>query len=272
MASWTSIRSGVDASAVTILRHFISGSGGTLIEDDSFIAAASRVDYTGPVHNAAIKKDPDANPSQVLEAAISFFSARSRRFVLWVSGHQEDSALGQMAYTAGFRPRSPGKGAAGMYVGGAFAEKAVPDGVRITKVQDNQEAAVFADVVARSFEARATPQPLWASRSLFSNSSVLICPKAGAYLADIDGIVVGAAMVIIEDEIGSICWVSTLPDARGRGIARALTVVCSNYAFERNVRMVALQSSSMGEHIYTRLGFSEVTRYQRFLSPGLSID
>jgi len=264
------IHSAIDVSSVAILRHFArSENRGTLLENDGLIAAASAVDYLGPVHNAAIRKNASEDPSEVLNTAISFFSKRSRRFVLWASSHA-DGDLEDVAQSVGFRPRSPGKGAAGMYLDRPFQENRAPEGVRLLRVERDDETATFANVVADSFAARPAPQPVPASLCLFADPGVLICPTVVAYLAEINGAAVGVAMILIENGVGGICWVSIRPDVRGLGIARFLTAACANSGFAAGANIVALQSSSMGETMYARMGFREVTRYQRLLSPDIS--
>ncbi len=261
--------SAIDASSVTILRHFAcSENNGMLFENDGLIAAASAVDYLGPVHNAAIRKNANEAPSEVLDTAISFFAKRSRRFVLWVSSHA-DGDLGDSAQSVGFRPRSLSKGAAGMYLDRPFRENRAPKGVRLLRVERDDDTTTFANIVANSFASRLAPQPAPASLSWFAHPRVLICPTVVAYLAEINGVAVGAAMILIENGVGGICWVSTLPHARGLGIARFLTAACANSGFAAGVNIVALQSSSMGEAMYARMGFREMTRYQRLLSPDI---
>jgi GNAT superfamily N-acetyltransferase len=78
---------------------------------------------------------------------------------------------------------------------------------------------------------------------------------------------VAAAMALTRDEVGGLYWVGTRPEARGRGGATAVTVWATRRAFARGARCVTLQASQAGEPVYLRLGYREVARYGRYLSP-----
>ncbi len=71
-----------------------------------------------------------------------------------------------------------------------------------------------------------------------------------------------AAVAILSDGIAGLYWVATLPEARGRGLGEACTRLAGNRAFELGARCVVLQASKMGEPIYRRMGYREVTRYR----------
>jgi len=67
--------------------------------------------------------------------------------------------------------------------------------------------------------------------------------------------------------VGGVYWVGTVPAARRRGAADAVTRHVTRAAFEQGARMVTLQASAAGEPVYRRMGYREVGRYARFLSP-----
>lgn len=262
----TTLSDEMDESAIAVLRHFAICNGGAVLENSSLIAAASIVDYAGPVHNAVIAKGSSVAPSQIIEAAEAFFEPKRRQYILWIR-HHADLALSDLAQSRGFLPRGAGSGAAAMYIRTPLARAGEPDGLRLVLVEKPSQVETFADVVAQAFAGRQSPQPRAASLALFSEPRVIICPAVTAFMAYRHGVAVGGAMVIMEAGLGSLCWVSTVPDARGLGIATLLTIACTNAAFDRGASLVALQSSSMGEGVYRRIGFEEATRYQRLISP-----
>jgi predicted GNAT family acetyltransferase len=85
-----------------------------------------------------------------------------------------------------------------------------------------------------------------------------------AYVARDGGAAIAAAMVTVYDGLGEIGFVGTVPEARGRGLGLLVTKACAHDAFARGARRVFLQASAMGEPVYRRLGFVEVTRYVKF--------
>ena len=68
-------------------------------------------------------------------------------------------------------------------------------------------------------------------------------------------------MCLLSHGVAGIYWVGTLPEARGRGIAEACTRAATNAGFAAGASFAALQASVMGEPIYRRMGYREVTRY-----------
>ena len=66
----------------------------------------------------------------------------------------------------------------------------------------------------------------------------------------------------------SVAWVehvTTLPDARGRGIGAALTYECLRAAAERQAELAALTATPEAAPLYRRLGFRQVCTFSRYL-------
>ena len=85
----------------------------------------------------------------------------------------------------------------------------------------------------------------------------------------VDGTAVSAAVSITNGVtgVGGLYWVGTTPAARRRGAAEAVTRFVTNAAFEQGACIVVLQASEAGARLYARMGYREVGRYARFLSP-----
>ena len=73
------------------------------------------------------------------------------------------------------------------------------------------------------------------------------------------------AMVIVTHGVAGIYWVGTHPDARGKGLAELCTRAAGNAGFDLGARIAGLQASVMGEPVYRRMGYVEVTRYPTFV-------
>jgi predicted acetyltransferase len=88
-------------------------------------------------------------------------------------------------------------------------------------------------------------------------------------LAHIDGEAVATAVSITNavTGVGGVYWVGTVPSARRRGAAEAVTRFVTQASFEQGACIVTLQASPAGAPLYARLGYAEVGRYARFLSP-----
>jgi predicted GNAT family acetyltransferase len=68
-------------------------------------------------------------------------------------------------------------------------------------------------------------------------------------------------MTLVTHGVAGVYWVGTTPDARGRGLAELCTRAAGNAGFDLGGRIASLQASPMGEPVYRRMGYVEVTRY-----------
>ncbi len=75
-----------------------------------------------------------------------------------------------------------------------------------------------------------------------------------------------AAGFTIEGTVG-IFNVATLPADRGRGYGAAITARAARDGFDSGADLAGLQSSLMGESMYSGLGFREVETYTLFMRP-----
>lgn len=81
------------------------------------------------------------------------------------------------------------------------------------------------------------------------------------YLARADGRDVATAIGYTVGDGVAIFSVATPPEHRGKGYGGAVTAQAVRDGFDSGAAFAVLQSSSMGEPVYKRLGFREVDRY-----------
>jgi GNAT superfamily N-acetyltransferase len=77
------------------------------------------------------------------------------------------------------------------------------------------------------------------------------------FLGRLEGKPVGTATLVLAGGIAGIFDVSTVPEARGRGIGTAMTVAAIEAARANAYEIAFLQPSAMGRRLYERLGFRE---------------
>lgn len=256
----------MDHSVRSLLRHFATtGTGVRFTESPEHLFLATATDYPGPMHNSALRTDPAAGPDAVLAAAEEFFGRWNRRFVLWAGAHR-DADLAEAAARHGFALRNNSRGSAGMLLRTPLPTPP-ENGTALIPVRFRSQVETFTDIVADAFATRDHPQPARATRCLFTPARTLLHPRVIAYLAVIDGVPCGAAMAHLNGPVATLAWISTRPAYRQRGVASRLVTACVGESFRRRASLVALQSSTEAEPLYTRLGFREITRYARWLSP-----
>ncbi|MEX1169838.1 MAG: GNAT family N-acetyltransferase [Chloroflexota bacterium] len=82
----------------------------------------------------------------------------------------------------------------------------------------------------------------------------LLVRVEGRPVATALGVLAGKGIVIVN--------VATVPDERGRGIGRAVTLAAMHLGAEAGAQVAVLQSTEMGHGVYRRLGFEEYGRYR----------
>lgn len=78
------------------------------------------------------------------------------------------------------------------------------------------------------------------------------------------GEAVASASLLFHAGVAGIYGVATVPEARRRGIARAMVLRAIHEARQEGYRIVILSPTEMSEGIYRRLGFREYTRIRHY--------
>ncbi|MFL5895495.1 MAG: GNAT family N-acetyltransferase [Thermoleophilaceae bacterium] len=84
-------------------------------------------------------------------------------------------------------------------------------------------------------------------------------------VASIDGEEVATALAYDHDGDCGIYNVGTLPHARRRGLATALSALLVNEAAERGCKTASLQATAMAERIYAAVGFRDLGRFIEYV-------
>jgi ribosomal protein S18 acetylase RimI-like enzyme len=111
-----------------------------------------------------------------------------------------------------------------------------------------------AQLVAGSGFGRPEPA-VRAMADAMATADVLANPRIRIVSASLDGRLVGGGTVVLVDGIAGISNVSTLPEARGRGIATEVTLLLLRHAREQGAKTAVLHASKAGFRVYQRMGF-----------------
>jgi ribosomal protein S18 acetylase RimI-like enzyme len=87
------------------------------------------------------------------------------------------------------------------------------------------------------------------------------------FAAEAEGRLVAHAELYSEDGVGQVENVFTLPDYRGRGLARALVLrgLAESHAVGNDLTFLVADGDDWPQRLYEKLGFETVGRYARFL-------
>lgn len=238
---------------------FALDPGAELEVTDSWFFGAGR--FSHPViSNAAFRADDTLDPDEFLERAQAFFQSRRRGFSVWVrTDLEEDRELIAATERAGLRKvfEMPE-----MVLDRRLDADEAPAGATLRRVASVDDAAGFWQVAAAAYISNGFPPETF---SFYEDHAGLWVDNVAAFLAHVDGRPAAIAMTIVSRGVAGIYWVGTTEDARGRGLAGALTATAVNSGFEMGAEIASLQASSMGAPVYRRLGFETVFDYHLFM-------
>lgn len=205
--------------------------------------------------NGVMRTDRRVPAEVVIERTRRFFARHRRGFSIICLGAQDDD-LGPACEAAGLAMMGASPG---MVLERRLPDATPPPGVTVAVVETAAQARDFARVNGAAYATYGMPTDV--APAIIADLGVLRAPHIVSVLASVDGEACAAAMVILTHGIGGVYWVGTMPAARGKGLAELCTRIVGNVAFDMGARVVVLQASVMGEPIYRRMGYREITRY-----------
>jgi hypothetical protein len=205
--------------------------------------------------NGVMRTDGRLPAEELLARAREFFHAAGRGYSVFVRAHADEdlSAAATAAGLVDFRD------APGMVLDRRIEDREAPAGIILRRVETAADAADYARVMGPAFATLGMPPDV--ASQIFARTEALKAPHIVAFLASQSGVPVAGAMTIVTHGVAGVYWVGTTPEARGRGLAELCTRVAGNAGFDVGARIAALQASPMGEPVYLRMGYVEVTRY-----------
>jgi ribosomal protein S18 acetylase RimI-like enzyme len=244
-----------DLAFVEANRELARRAGGAVLDEDgvALFAGASSLPVLA---NAAIRTDERLPAAEVVRRADRFFGQRRRGYSLLFRAHRDESDLQAAAEAAGL---SQFGGMPAMFLDHRLANAVAAPGVELRRIESEPDAAAFGSIMGEAYATYG--MPVECGPAAVGKLAVLRAPHIVSFLALLDGNPAAGAMVMLTHGIGGVYWVGTLPAARGRGLAELCTRAASNAGFDLGARVITLQASIMGEPIYRRMGYFEVTRY-----------
>lgn len=139
------------------------------------------------------------------------------------------------------------------------------DGVALRLLADESQLETFVTTVLKGFEMpKFLHEPmcsLWRAGGLDESSNFR------HYYATLHGEMVGTGTLFLGGGVAGIYNITTLEQARRRGIGEAITRQLMQAGFEQGYKVGILQASEMGQGIYERIGFEVVCNYRDYVYP-----
>ena len=251
-----------DLNYIEFNRESARSTTGGIVHDEgglAFFVPGHRfpVGFTG-----VMRVDRAVPAAEVVARAQEWFGSRGLGYTTTVMMHR-DGDLAAALEGAGVSQfgNSPG-----MALDAPLPDAPVPSDVIVVKVESETHAREFAEVNGAAYATYGMPPEV--ATKQFADAAFFRQPHVAAFVAYVGDVAAAAAMVFVTHGVAGIYWVGTTPAARGRGLAALVTRVAGNAGFAMGAQVAALQASVMGEPIYRRMGYREITRYPWYVVLG----
>jgi GNAT superfamily N-acetyltransferase len=248
----------LDANFAELIRWYAARPGGEVVEGGDVTTCSTGLAFRAINCAVAIDLDPATADRRIAEVG-GWFAERGVPWRWLVGPTSRPVDFGEQLLRAGYDLVSDSAGMALDLAG--FEPEAPPAGVEIVTVDDLAGLDAWAEVQRRALDLDPTRTRAW--RDAHDRALGADIPLRD-WLALLDGVPVAAAALFVAARVAGIYNVATVPEARGRGIGRAVTTAALAEAVAREERTAVLGSSDMGYPVYRRLGFREVSRLRSY--------
>ena len=251
----------LEANFAELIRWYASRPGGEVIEADDVTICCTGVPFRSVNCAVEIDLDPATADARIAEVG-AWFDARGHPWRWLVGPSSGPDDLGERLARAGYEPN---RGSVGMALDlDGFVPETPPTGVEIVTVDDLAGLAAWDSIQRMALVLDATQTRGW--RDAHDRALGPDVPLRD-WIAFLDGVPVAAAALFVGAGVAGIYNVATVPEARVRGIARAITAAALAEAVRRGQRTAVLGSSELGYAVYRRLGFRDVWRMRSYARP-----
>jgi GNAT superfamily N-acetyltransferase len=203
-----------------------------------------------------------------LDELLAVVDERRGRMLWWLAPHHSPADLADRLLRRGFR-QVDDTAAMAMDLARLPDAVEVPAGVRIELVDDTGDVDAYVGLLIREMEAAHPPvaPDAAAVRRGHIKGRLGNDPDSRRFVARRHGQPVATSRLSMAGGAAGLYTVVTMPEARGFGIGRAMTLTALLAGREAGMRIGALQATEMGRGIYARLGFEELFRYMLLARP-----
>jgi len=252
----------IRANMCDFFRHTSRNNPAEHFENDNFVRWHTALQH--PWFNGALSiNPPQPDADKFITDTIKYFRAKNiGTFTWWLDARLKPADWGPTLskHGFGFSDDTPGM-AVDLQ---ALNEPAKPvPGFEIRTVNDEESLHVWARVFVHGYGL----PPNWADivTEVWSRYGLEFPVKN--YLGYLDGQPVSTSTIFYGGGAAGIYSVATLPQARGKGLGRAITLQPLLEAREMGYRVGVLQSSDMGFSVYKKLGFRHLCQIENFFLP-----
>ena len=208
----------------------------------------------------------DDNADAAIDDTLSWLTARSAPFAFWwVDPRTSPADMGARLLAHGFQAweeNAPGMAAHLDELTYELLTR-VPAGYQQERVTDERGLLDFKEAFVNGFEV-----PDWAGQAWVDATRAFGIDQAPwrCYVGRLNGTPVASNMLFTGAGVASVFGVATAPEARGRGIGSAITLIAYDEARRLGYHHGVLFGTTLGAPVYRSMGFRDVgTSISRYL-------
>jgi len=213
-----------------------------------------------PWFNGVLSSHPAGDDESFIDESIQYFRGKGiNTFTWWLEPHLKPSdwkpALSRHGF--GYSNDTPG-----MALDLHEMDESLPgvDGLEIRVAGDAASIRTWTSVFVKGYGLPSA----WESSTFELWMQLGLELPIRNYLGYLNGKPVSTCTLFFGGGAAGIYCVSTLPEARGRGVGAAITLQPLQEAREMGYRVGVLQSSEMGFNVYKKLGFRHLCQIENF--------
>ena len=249
----------IRANMCAFFRHMSRSNPADHFEDEQFTRWYTPIPH--PWFNGVLCSNPYHDDDEAfIDETIHYFRGKGvNTFTWWMEPHLKPSdwnpALSRHGF--GYSNDTPG-----MAIDLLEMNESMPgaDGLEIRIAGDAESMRTWTKVFLKGYGWPSA----WESIAFDLWMQLGLDLPIRNYLGYLDGRPVSTSAVFYGGGAAGIYCVSTLPEARGKGIGAAITLKPLQEAREMGYRVGVLQSSEMGFNIYKNLGFRHLCQIENF--------
>jgi ribosomal protein S18 acetylase RimI-like enzyme len=225
---------------------------GALVED------TGTVRYETPIaqlpYNGVVRTWIEGDPEVAIERVLDTFARRDVAFVWWHHPTARPGDLGDRLLSLGLRLVEEATGMS-LELEGRPSSGSLPSGLRFVEVVDEAQMRSYADLIFRYWEVPPGAHALVEEVNRYWGPGR--APVHRWIVLDESERAIGKALLSLAAPpgIAAIYGMSVTPEARGKGVASALTQILVGRAEALGCRRVVLHASEMAVGLYERAGF-----------------
>lgn len=230
-----------------------ASAGGEVCQEEGFLLASSRVPIRS-FNNVLLTRTP-VNSRALHSQIKAYFERRGVPFRLRVREAIAASA-DEVLVECGLRRKG---GIPSLVLAPVSGERGAIAPLEIRRVADRQTLRQHVEVVAAGFDWSPDMLSQVFSEALLHNGSWR------GYVGYVEGRLVASSQLITTNGVAGIYYVATLDEFRRRGFGEAMTRHALHEGAAAGCTMASLQASPLGQPIYERMGFRQVSYYRTYV-------